>query len=70
MRRRILIAVLTLGTIGGYGSGLVHMRHAHQRWMAMRAMHDGDACCHHGRGAARGGDGPSGLDGPSVENGE
>ena len=27
MKRRILIAVLALGTIGGYGSAFAHMRH-------------------------------------------
>lgn len=35
MRRRFLIAILSLGVVGGYGSGLVHMRHQHMRWQAM-----------------------------------
>ena len=32
MKRRILIVLLTLGTIGGFGSGIASMRcHAHAR---------------------------------------
>jgi hypothetical protein len=34
MRRRILMAVLALGAIGGFGSGFAHLHH----------MRHGDAC--------------------------
>ncbi|HYH96182.1 hypothetical protein [Hyalangium sp.] len=40
MRRRILIAMLTLGTIGGYASGFSSLRHRSQcrrAWMEQRA---------------------------------
>ena len=28
MKRKILIALLALGTLGGFGSGIVHLAHA------------------------------------------
>jgi hypothetical protein len=40
MRRRITIAVLALGAIVGYGSGIAHILHAH---------HAGCSDYHHGR---------------------
>ena len=43
MRRKILITVLALGTVGGYASGFVHMRHQHERWAA---FHHGEGGCH------------------------
>lgn len=30
MRRRIVIALLALGTVAGYGSGIAHAVHAHR----------------------------------------
>ena len=41
-RRKILIAVLALGTIGGYASGFAHMRRARAHWLA---HHDAVARC-------------------------
>jgi len=39
MRRRIVIALLALGTIAGYGSGIAHAVHMHRaRW-----AHHGDS---------------------------
>jgi len=39
MRRKMVIALLALGTLVGYGSGLAHVAHARH------------ACCpHHGEG--------------------
>jgi hypothetical protein len=29
MRRRIVIALLALGTVAGYGSGIAHLAHGH-----------------------------------------
>jgi hypothetical protein len=37
MRRRIVIALLALGTVAGYGSGIAHMAYGHGR-------HGGECC--------------------------
>jgi hypothetical protein len=44
MRRKILIAVLALGTVGGYASGFAHLRHAHQRCSSWRHAAAEPAC--------------------------
>jgi hypothetical protein len=48
MRRRIVIALLALGTIGGYAAGFAHMHRAchsengHAYWHGNNASHDCD----------------------------
>jgi hypothetical protein len=37
MRRKMIIGLLALGTLAGYGSGLAHIAHAHRT-----------CCAHHG----------------------
>jgi hypothetical protein len=49
MRRKILIAVLALGTVGGYASGFAHLHHMHGRCAAFHAAH----AAHCGDDAAR-----------------
>jgi hypothetical protein len=42
MRRRILIVLLALGTVGGYSSGIASLRyrsHCRKAWMESRASH-------------------------------
>jgi hypothetical protein len=52
MRRRILMVVLALGTIGGYASGFAHM-HACQRGReAAFERHVADVCVTAAKGGA------------------
>jgi hypothetical protein len=39
MRHRIVIALLTLGVIGGYGSGIAHLVHHHHMQTACAGWH-------------------------------
>ena len=42
MRRRILIVLLALGTVGGYSSGIASLRyrkHCRKAWMESRTSH-------------------------------
>jgi hypothetical protein len=41
MRRRIVIALLALGTVAGYGSAIAHA--AHHRHASCAGWHHGDA---------------------------
>ncbi|MEP7124456.1 MAG: hypothetical protein ABJE95_26245 [Byssovorax sp.] len=57
MKRRLLIALLALGTVGGYGSAFAGMRcHAHARRAAME-RHVAHVCVEAARNPA--GDAPS-----------
>ena len=66
MKRRILIVLLTLGTIGGYGAGIAGMRcRAHARHGAFERR-VAKVCVDAARGA-KGAEAPSG-DGAPAEN--
>jgi hypothetical protein len=46
MRRRILIALLALGTVGGYASGFASLKyrsHCRRAWMEQRAPASAEA---------------------------
>lgn len=43
MRRRIVIALLALGVVGGYGSGIAHVVHHHHMQGPCNGWHDRDA---------------------------
>jgi hypothetical protein len=53
MKRRILIALLALGTIGGFVSGFCSLRHHHQGRRAAFERHDASVCVEAARGAGR-----------------
>lgn len=55
MRKKILIAVLALGTIGGYASGFAQMRHCGRARRAAFEAHVAKVCVD----AAKDGKGPS-----------
>ena len=60
MRRRLIIALLALGTIGGYGMGFASMRCRAQHRRAAFERHVAEVCVDAARGerggpAARGG---------------
>jgi hypothetical protein len=47
MRRRILVVLLALGTVGGYASGFSSLRHhaqCHRAWMEERAAQTCTPC--------------------------
>jgi hypothetical protein len=47
MRRRIVIALLALGTVGGYASGFASLRHrssCHRGWSEQRAYSSHTPC--------------------------
>ncbi|MDY7230495.1 hypothetical protein [Hyalangium rubrum] len=47
MRRRILIVLLALGTVGGYASGIASLRyrsHCRRAWMEARTPHQCPPC--------------------------
>jgi hypothetical protein len=43
MRRKIVIALLALGTFTGYASGIAHLVHGHAHHAAHCHWHDDDA---------------------------
>jgi hypothetical protein len=50
MRRRILMAVLAVGTVAGYGSGFAHMRHCSRDRHAAFEQHVAKVCVDAARG--------------------
>jgi hypothetical protein len=51
MRRRILMVLLALGTVGGYASGLAHMSACHRGREAAFERHVADVCLKAAKGA-------------------
>ena len=51
MKRKILIALLTLGTIGGFASGISSMRWRHHHRRAAFEQHVARVCVDAARGA-------------------
>jgi hypothetical protein len=50
MRRRILMLVLALGTIGGYASGFAHMHACRHNREAAMERHVADVCLNAAKG--------------------
>jgi len=53
MKRKLLIAMFSVGTVAGFGSGFAHMRHHHHR-RAHFERHLADVCVEAARDAERG----------------